>query len=77
MMAAALEREGEVADLFDEVEKLTGYVNQHLWDDGINFYCDRFPEGALSPVKHIGAYWALLAGCVPNDQNFPIYRPSG
>lgn len=67
-MAAALEREDEVADLFDEVEKLTGYVNQHLWDDRINFYCDRFPEGALSPVKHIGAYWALIAGCVPNDR---------
>ena len=67
-MAAVLEREDEVADLYDEVEKLTGYANQHLWDDRINFYCDRFPEGALSPVKHIGAYWALIAGCVPNDR---------
>ena len=32
------------------------------------FYSDRFSNGELSPVKHIGAYWALLAGIAPEER---------
>ena len=67
-MASVLGRENQVHDLQDEVDQLTGYVNEHLWNERTQFYCDRLPEGHLSPVKHIGAYWALLARCVPEGR---------
>lgn len=67
-IATLLGRESEVQDLHEEVERLTDYSNLHLWNDEIKFYCDRRPNGELSPMKHIGAYWALLAGCVPADR---------
>ncbi len=60
---------GEVlADLRAEIDKLTTYVNYNLWNEDIDFYCDRFDDGNLSRVKHIGAFWALLAACVPDDR---------
>ena len=67
-MAALLGREAEVADLKVEAQLLTRYSNDQLWNEQLNFYCDRFADGELSPVKHIGAYWALLAGCVPANR---------
>lgn len=67
-MATLLGKESEVKDLVEEIEALREFSNQHLWNDGIKFYCDRLPSGALLPMKHIGAYWALLAGIVPEDR---------
>jgi Mannosylglycerate hydrolase MGH1-like glycoside hydrolase domain len=64
-MATLLGREAEVPDLGRELERLTLYVNQQLWNEEASFYFDRLAGGGLSSVKHIGAYWALLAGCVP------------
>jgi hypothetical protein len=66
-MAAVLGREDEVTELKEEVQQLTDFSNETLWSKRLEFYCDRFASGGLSPVKHIGAYWALLAGCVPVD----------
>jgi hypothetical protein len=67
-MAALLGREGEVKDLGEEYERLTEYSNRYLWNEKNLFYSDRHPEGKLLPLKHLGAYWALLAGCVPEDR---------
>jgi hypothetical protein len=67
-IAALLGRAAEVQDLADELERLNEYSNQYLWNEGSQFYFDRYPDGTLSPVKHIGAYWALLAGSVPSGQ---------
>jgi hypothetical protein len=67
-IAALLGRQNQVNDLAEEVERLTLYANSNLWSERNHFYCDRFPDGALSQVKHIGAYWALLAGCVPGNR---------
>jgi hypothetical protein len=67
-MAALLGRQAEVDDLGEELGRLTLYANQHLWNDQTKYYCDRLPNGDLSPMKHIGAFWALLAGCVPADR---------
>jgi glycogen debranching enzyme len=64
-MAGLLGRGNDVDDLQKEVETLAEYSNHYLWNETLNFYCDRFADGRLSAVKHIGAYWALLAGCVP------------
>jgi hypothetical protein len=67
-IAGVLGREGAVADLYSEVVHLAETANWALWDEKTAFYKDRLPGGAPSPVKHIGAYWALLAGCVPAER---------
>jgi len=67
-IANLIGRQAEVRDLAEEFERLNDYSNQHLWNDEIKFYFDRNPNGELSAVKHIGAYWALLAGCVPANR---------
>ena len=71
-IAVLLKREVEVRDLQEEVELLTEYSNKYLWNERLNFYCDRFADGGLSTVKHIGAYWALLAECTPENHVSPI-----
>jgi hypothetical protein len=67
-IATLLGREAEIKDLADETEKLTAYSNQYLWNNESKFYCDRLPDGKLLPMKHIGAFWALLAGIVPANR---------
>jgi hypothetical protein len=67
-IAVVLGCEDAVPDLSEEADRLTRYVNQSLWDDQTAFYYDRLPNGELSRVKHIGAFWALLAGVVPSDR---------
>jgi hypothetical protein len=67
-IATILGRQVEVKDLAEELERLIDYSNYYLWNDESKFYFDRYPNGELSPIKHIGAYWALLAGCVPADR---------
>ena len=63
-MARALGRESDVADLATETEHLKAHVNAKMWNRRTKFYFDRFRDGALSDVKTIGAYWALLADIV-------------
>ncbi len=64
----ALGRDEFEADLAAEFERLAVLVNEKLWDEASGFYTDRAPDGTLSPVKSIGAYWGLLAGVVPDDR---------
>jgi hypothetical protein len=59
--------EEHLAELQTEIERLTIFANKSLWNEEIHFYCDRFRNGSLSSVKHIGAFWSLLAGCVPEE----------
>lgn len=67
-IATLLGRVAEVDDLADEVEHLKNYTNQNLWNEDSQFYHDRQANGKFIPMKHIGAYWALLAECVPVDR---------
>ncbi len=67
-MADLLGRQAEIRDLGEEIEHLKAYCNAFLWDEQKHFYFDRFANGGLSTVKHIGAYWALLAECIPADR---------
>src|SRR6185369_16151966 len=46
--------------------------NDRLWSDADRFYCDRFDDGALNPVKSVAGYWALLAGVVPPARLAPF-----
>ncbi len=73
-MAAVLGKEDSLPDMLEERDRLVTYVNRNLWDEEKSFYCDRFASGDLSPVKHIGAYWALLADCVSADRISNLVR---
>ena len=64
-MGLVLGRQAELGDVREELQRLSKFVNKFLWDEERQFYCDRRPDGHLSSMKHIGAYWALLARCVP------------
>jgi hypothetical protein len=67
-IATQLGRQVDVEDLRQEYEQLGDYSNQFLWNAATNFYYDRQPDGELLAMKHIGSYWALLAGIVPADR---------
>lgn len=67
-MASLLGREDDIGDMKTEKEKLTALINEKLWDEESGFYYDLWPDGRLNGVKTIGAYWALLAGIVPEER---------
>lgn len=67
-MARLLGREEEIAPLQQERDNLARVINEKLWDEDTGFYYDLWKNGKLNMVKHIGAYWALLAEAVPQDR---------
>ena len=67
-MATVLERENDVALLLAQADQLERLVNDELWDDESGFYYDQYASGELNRMKHIGAYWALVAGVVPEER---------
>jgi len=67
-MARTLGRMADVDDLLEEEARLVRFVNGQMWDDETAFYYDRHADGRLSTVKTVGAYWALLAGVVPEER---------
>jgi len=67
-MADALGRLEEVADLREERDRLSVTVNERLWNEQTAFYHDELADGTLSDVQTIGAFWALLAGVVPQER---------
>lgn len=67
-MAGTLGREADVRDLPPEIEHLTRYVNERMWNEELGFYVDRRRDGSLSPVKSIAGFWPLLAGIVPPER---------
>ncbi len=66
-MGKELGHEEDTAFLIEEVERLTGLINEVLWNEEDGFYQDLW-RGGLSGVKSIGAYWSLLADIVPEDR---------
>jgi hypothetical protein len=67
-MAQELGAADGVADVREEAERLSRFVNAQLWDETAGFYFDRWNDGRLNGVKTIGAYWAMLAGVVPGER---------
>lgn len=51
-----------------ERDNLARVINEKLWDEDTGFYYDLWKNGKLNMVKHIGAYWALLAEAVPQER---------
>ena len=66
-MAKVLGREADTVGLKEEREMLLKTVNEKLWDDETAFYYDLWRNDEWNHVKHLGAYWALLAEAVPEE----------
>ncbi|MBW7454074.1 trehalase family glycosidase [Paenibacillus sepulcri] len=64
-MASVLGREQDIQDIAGESVRLADFVNDCLWDESTAYYYDKQPDGKLTGLKNIGAYWALLAEIVP------------
>lgn len=64
-MGRVLDRQADTAWLQEERAALAGLINERLWSEQDAFYYDLWPNGQLSGVKSIGAYWTLLADLVP------------
>ncbi len=43
-------------------------LNASMWDDTQGFYVDKAPDGTLSKVLTVGAYWGLLTSAVPVER---------
>lgn len=54
--------------LKDEVDNLTKIANERMWDDEAGLYCDLDRDGRRVKVRHIGGFWALLAGIAPPER---------
>ena len=67
-MAKELGRTEFISELTGEAELLEQVINEKLWDEETGFYYDQWKNGQLNMVRHIGAYWALLAGCASKKQ---------
>ena len=67
-MADLLGRSNETKLLEKEAENLYAIVNDTMWDEEDGFYYDTRRDGKTTKNKTIGAYWALLAGLVPENR---------
>lgn len=67
-MAKVLGREEFVSELTDEWDVLETVINEKLWDEDTGFYYDLWKNGKHNGVRHVGAYWSLLAGCASKER---------
>lgn len=67
-MNRILGEKDDVSDLIEERDRLILLVNEKMWDSETGFYFDLRRDNSFNGVKHIGAYWALLAGIVPQER---------
>jgi hypothetical protein len=64
-----LGRQAELADLEEEIDRLSHFADEQLWHEPTAFYYDRRRDGSLaSGIRTVGAYWALLADVVRPDR---------
>ena len=68
-MAEMLEKGDLAAELSAERSVLGRRINSLLWDDAGKFYLDANPEGDVSEIRTLAAFWALLdRQLVPDDR---------
>jgi len=67
-MAKALGREEVLEELCEESELLEKVINEKLWDEESGFYYDRWKDGRFNGVRHVGAFWALIAQCTSPER---------
>ena len=58
----------EASRFASDADRLTGIINQSMWDARQRFYFDLTLEGKRAPVKTIAAFWPLLAKVASREQ---------
>lgn len=67
-MAGELGREEYIEELREERNLLEKVINEKLWDEETGFYYDLWKNGEHNMVRHIGAFWALIAKCASKER---------
>ena len=67
-MAQVLGRMEFVDELTDEKNHLTTLINDKLWQEETGFYYDLWRNGQHNMVRHVGAFWSLIAECAPKER---------
>ena len=67
-MARELSLDEFVPEFQEEKIRLESVINDSLWDEKDGFYYDRYRDGSLNGVRHIGAFWALIAECASKER---------
>ncbi len=67
-MSNVLGETDAIGELTAERDQLQATINQKLWDEGTGFYYDLWKNGKHNGVRHIGAFWALIAECAPKER---------
>ncbi len=62
-MAKELSLDEFIPEFETERKHLKSVINDTLWDEKDGFYYDRYRDGRLNGVRHVGAFWALIAEC--------------
>jgi len=67
--------ETELSQRFlEEYNIIETSINSHLWNSETEFYHDLCENGTLSPTKHIGAYWTMIAKVCPPERASALIR---
>ena len=67
-MADVLGKDEFKKELYEEKELLEKVINEKLWDKNTGFYYDLWKNGKHNMVRHIGGFWALIAGCADKEK---------
>ncbi len=67
-MAKELSLDEFIPEFEYERKHLESVINDTLWDENDGFYYDRYRDGRLNGVRHIGAFWALIAQCASPER---------
>lgn len=67
-MADELGRTEFLDELKAERDNLEKVINQKLWDEKTGFYYDLWKNGQHNMVRHVGAFWSLVAGCASAER---------
>ena len=67
-IANVLGRKDCLAALAKERDMLNEAINSKLWDEKTGFYYDLWNDGKFNGIRHIGAYWSLIAECAPKER---------
>ena len=61
-------------ELLEEIDALTKLANEQMWNEKTEHYHDLDRNGKAIDVKHIGGFWALLAGIASKEQAQALIR---
>jgi hypothetical protein len=72
-IACLLGRDDEAVELLRFHAAMKQAINTHCWDEQDGFYYD-LAYGKRIRRKHVGMFWTLLAGVVPQERVAPLLR---